>query len=722
MPAEIDFKHYRLRATLGEGGFGQVFEAWDSKLCREVAVKRLKQVPQGGSASLIKEARMAASVQHAAFVQIYAIEDDNDSQSIVMELVRGQTLKKLLANGPLDVPAALDIVCQIAQAMAKAHALGLVHGDLKPSNIMRDNDGIVRILDFGLATHADVAATTTMSVIDPQGTIAYMATERLNGGANTPRTDVYALGVILYELLTGARPFAALQGLPLAAALVQSSSAQWDYPASLPLYLRGLIEAMTARDPAKRMADMNAVLVALDAPSGTVPNQPHFTRLAQTSTGFEGQGASASRMGAGRFRMSRKALSWALPLCAVLLFGAWQWRADGFALPAALTGYSAAQEMADGLAALRLYDRPGMLAEANTHFERILKHDPNSAAAVAGVSIMYSRRHQSDAQDEVLLKQALAGAQRALQLNDQLALAHAAHGIALERDGKSDAALAALARASSLEPNNLFALHGAVKAHIHLRHYDEARQLAMHAQALYPQERSFADLIGQSHFEQGDYPAAEKSFRHSLKVQPDAVYAYANLSAALQRQGRIDEAMQVLQQGLQVRPNAWLYGNLGTLLFTRGDYLSAAAAFENAVSPTKGNPGNYLAWANLADALLWIPGRGDDAKKAYDKARHLLAPRLANAPNDVLLLSRMGLYLARTGDKAGTKDLMERAIGLAPNSLDVHFRAGLAFELTGNRARAIEEIVKARALHYPVKLIDAEPDLLALRRDPSYPQ
>jgi tetratricopeptide (TPR) repeat protein len=726
LPAEIDFKHYRLRGTLGEGGFGQVFEAWDSKLCRDVAVKRLKQVPHGGSASLVKEARMAASVQHAAFVKIYAIEDDDDSQSIIMELVRGQTLKQVLAAGPLELNVALDIMRQLALAMAQAHALGLVHGDLKPSNIMLEATGMVRILDFGLATHADVAATTTMSLIDPQGTIAYMASERLNGAATSVRTDVYALGVILYEMLTGVRPFAGMQGLPLAAALVQSTSAQWDYPPTMAPALRSLIESMTMRDPLLRLADMHAVLGAVDMPSGPVSAGLPAASLAPAQAVRPDQQAATTKvpvpLAGQRTARLRRALLVAVPVGAVLLFGAWQWRSDGFSMPAVLTGYSAAREMSDGLAALRLHDRPGMLDQASAHFERILQHDPRNAAAVAGVSIVYARRHASDAQDEVLLKRALAGAQHALQLNDQLALAHAAHGIALERDGKSDAAVAALARARNLEPGNFFALLAIVKAQLRLRRYDEARQLASQAQLLHPQERSFADLIGQSYFEQGDYASAEKSFRQSLLWQPDAVFAYANLSAALQRQGRTDEALQVLQQGLQVRPNAWLYGNLGNALFARGDYPGAVVAFENAVSPTKGNPGSYLAWANLGDALLWIPGRGEDARRAYDKARQLLAPRLERAPNDVQLLSRLGLYLARGRDAAGTKDLMERALKLAPNSLEVHFRAGLAFELTGNRRRAIEEIVKARSLGYPVKSIDAEPDLVALRRDPAYPQ
>lgn len=706
-PVEQAFKHYQIRAPLGEGGYGQVFEAWDSKLCRDVALKRLKHgVSPPPSASLAREARLAASVQHAAFVKIYAIEEDDDSQSIVMELVRGQTLKQLLAAGPLAPAVAEDMVVQIAQAMREAHGLGLVHGDLKPSNVMQDGAGRMRILDFGLA-RGDAAATTSLAQSDPQGTIAYMAPEMLTGAGSSVHTDVYALGVIFYELLTAARPFAALHGLALAAALVQGTSQQWDYPDGMPPSLRQLILVMTARDPARRLSDMQAVLAALGT-LGTVG----------------ALGAASGLIGAAPRAAPRRrtAALLALPLAAVLLVGAWHWQGKSFSVPPSLGSYSASQEIAQGLDALRLYDRPGKLAEASGHFERVLASEPNSAAAAAGMSIMYSRRHQSDGQDEVWLGKALAGAQQALKLNDQLALAHAAYGIALERDGKSESALAALAKALALDPNNVFALLGEVKALIRLRRYDEARSVAERGLALYPKERSFADLIGQSHFEQGDYAAAEQAFLRSLRLQPDAVFAYANLNAALHRQGRTDEAFQILQQGLQVRPNAWLYGNLGTALFARGDYLGAAAAFENAVSPQKGNPGNYLGWANLADTLLWIPGRGDEARQAYAKARQLLAARLERAPDDVVLVSRMGLYVARGGDRAGAQALMERALRLGPNSMDVHFRAGMAFELTGNRSRAIEEILLARKFGYPDKAIDSEPDLVNLRRDPRYPQ
>jgi serine/threonine-protein kinase len=222
------------------------------------------------------------------------------------------------------------------------------------------------------------------------------------------------------------------------------------------------------------------------------------------------------------------------------------------------------------------------------------------------------------------------------------------------------------------------------------------------------------------YYEQADLPAAEQAFRRSIVLQPDAVTAYANLTAVLMRQNHADEALRVLQQGLQVRPSASLYGNLGNILFLRGDYVGAADAFENAVSPTRGAPGSYLNWANLADTLLWIPGRAEEARKAYDKARGLLAERLAQSPNDVLLVSRMGLYAVRSGHKDEARTLITRALTLAPGSADVQFRAGLAYELLGDRKQALAAIAAALHLGYPAKYVEAEPDLVALRRDPEY--
>lgn len=707
--------HYELRARLGEGGFGEVHEAWDTRLHRSVAIKAIRHGGTTGT-DLVREARLAASLRHPAFVKVHAVEEDGAGQFIVMELMHGRTLKQILQEKSAELTVAFDWIGQVADAMRDAHASGLVHGDIKPSNLMVEPDGRVRILDFGLALRQDALATETVSLgevaasghTDPQGTIAYMAPERLQGATPDPRADVYALGVILYELVCGKRPFASLHGLALAAALVQTSSDGWDYPDHLAAPLIALIRAMTARLPEQRVEGMDEVV----------------RRLAELDGGAVTQDTGAPEARRRPLPRSVKLAAGAVLVVAAGGIAWWQGEPQLAAVRAtvhqALTPYSEAVEMDQGLAALRLFDRPGALDSAQGHFERVLARTPDNAAAVAGVSLVHSARYASSRQDETWLQRADAGAQQALRLNDQLALAHVATAAVREGQGRFDDAVAACTQALRLDPGNDFAWHIKTETLRRARRYTDARTALAEATQRFPRARVFLDELGSVEYEEGHYAAAEALFRRSIQLEPDAVMAYANLATTLMREDRPDEAARVLQQGLQLRPNAVLYSNLGNLLFLRGDYVGAADAFQEAVSSRHGAPGSYLAWANLGDSLLWIPGRREEARHAYDMARRLLDPRIERAPNDVLLVSRMGLYSARAGDAKGAARLAHRAVELAPDSPDVQFRAGLTYELLGQRAIALDAIARALRLGYPRKYVEAEPDLLGLRRDAGY--
>lgn len=710
-----DLEHYELRARLGEGGFGEVYEAWDTRLHRSVAIKTIRH---GGTASndLVREARLAASLRHPAFVKVHAVEEDGAGQFIVMELVHGRTLKQIMQDGTVPLSSALDRVGQVAEAMRDAHASGLVHGDIKPSNLMVEQDGRVRILDFGLALRHDALATETVSLgevassgqTDPQGTIAYMAPERLQGSTPDPRADVYALGVILYELVCGKRPFATLHGLALAAALVQTSSDGWDYPDYLDTPLIALIRSMTARLPEQRIESMDEVV----------------DRLSELTAGATVVVTTAP---AARRRPLRRMATLGAGALLVVAAGGIAWWRGGSELAMVqasmrhvMTPYSEAAEMEQGLAALRFFDRPGAVDTAQAHFERVLDRTPDNAAAAAGISLVQSMRYGSSRQDETWLQKADASAQQALRLNDQLALAHVATAAVREGQGRFDDAIAACNQALRLDPANDLAWYIKSETLRRARRYQDARTALAEATRRFPRARVFLDELGSVEYEQGDYPAAEKLFRRSIQLEPDAVTAYANLAGALMRQNRADDAARILQQGLQLRPNTVLYTNLGNVLFLRGDYVGAADAFKEAVSSPYGAPGSYLAWANLGDALLWIPGRRQEARNAYDKARRLLDADLQRAPNDVKLVSRMGLYSARAGDETGAMQLARHAVELAPESADVQFRAGLTYELLGQRALALEAISKALRLGYPRKYVEAEPDLVDLRRDRGY--
>lgn len=699
--------HFQIGRHLGSGGYSQVFQAWDAQLRRHVAIKRLHSpmLPQGPQL-LLTEARLAASLKHAAFVRIFSIAPNEQALSIVMELIEGSTLAQRAGTGALPLQDVLDIVHQVAEAMQEAHQTQLVHGDLKPSNLMLDGAGRVRILDFGLARIIDPLTTATGLPEDTQGTIAYMAPERLLGQPSSPASDIYALGVILYELIAGHRPHAELHGLALAAAHVQSPSTQWDYNAFNPACAT-LVRAMTTQQPAHRLISMQLVCERIRAaaahPASTLVSLPPAMEV------LEGDRQSP--------RQAHRLLRWACAgaLCLLALTGlAWQ------LTPGLLARFAPALSEMDALRAgmdkLATADRQDSPTKAIGYFNAVLEKNPRHAAAAAGLSLAYSLRYAGDGRDEAWLKLADASAQQALSLDNQLALAHAAQAAVREYQGRYQPALEASARALRLDPLNTIALLGRCRLMIAMHRYPDAEQALGEAMRQHPRERRFADLIGTLHYRQGNYAQAERDFRLSLTLEPNAVYAYANLSAALLSQDRGDEALQVLQRGLAIRPDSHLYTNLGTTLYARGSYAEAASAFEQATSAAKGNPNNYLVWANLADALRWLPGRQQDARAAYLHASELLAPLLQRSPDNINRMSRMGLYQARLGLHPAGLLWSQRAIDAAPASPEVQFRAAIAAELAGRRDIAITRLARARALGYAANLIESEPDLISLRR------
>ena len=716
------FKHYQILARLGAGGHGEVYEGWDSRLRRKVAIKRHRALdPLRDPASLVKEARMTASLHHPAFAQIYSIEQDDEGWAIVMELIAGQTWRQLAQDKehPLDLATVLGWMVQLAEAMEAAHESGLVHGDLKPSNLMLDPAGKVRILDLGLAFHDDAQATTSVMQLEQQGTIAYMAPEVLLGAQPGRQSDIYAMGVILFELATGARPFGTMSGLALAAAQMQSSSADWTFPDTMPEEIVQLIRAMTARRLDQRVATM------------------HF--VGQRASACVDQLASeAAALAAGtpliRKRPNRLSLSsmrnilgirrgWAVGAAAVvILFGAGGWYlfSNSAKLTDPLPTFSRAQAISRALTALQQYTQPDRLDAAARDFIAILESDPDNAAAVAGMSLVQGFRYTNDQQDETWLQRASASAQQALKLDSQLALGHAAQAQVLLRQGKLEEGLIEAERALTLEPGHFFGTLAKGTLLTRLHRYQEARQWAEQAVRRNPGESVFADTLGTVLFEQGDYAGAETAFRRSITLQPDSPLAYANLNGVLLRLGRSEEGLRALQQGLQVRPNGGLYAALGNALFVRGDYVGAADAFQSSVAPPIGNPNHYLRWANLGDALLWIPGRAGQAREAYQKALDLLDPLLKRSPRDATMMSRMAVYSARAGKTARSLELLESAVVLAPSSPDVQFRAGLAYELLGKRELALATLAQAKLNGYPASAIESEPDLVELRRDARY--
>jgi tetratricopeptide (TPR) repeat protein len=201
--------HYRILAKLGEGGMGVVYKAEDFKLKRTVALKFL---PAGSTRDpeakerFVREAQAASALEHPNICNIHEIDETEDGQLfIAMACYEGESLREKIARGPLKLEEALDIAAQVALGLAKAHEHGIVHRDIKPANILMTDDGRAQIVDFGLAKLAHEPGLTRMG--STTGTIAYMSPEQTRGEDVDSRTDIWSLGVVLYEMVTGRRPF-----------------------------------------------------------------------------------------------------------------------------------------------------------------------------------------------------------------------------------------------------------------------------------------------------------------------------------------------------------------------------------------------------------------------------------------------------------------------------------------------------------------------------------
>ncbi len=697
--------HYQIKSKLGEGGFGEVYEAWDTKLQREVAIKRLKNVLlENQSVDLVREARVAASLRHPAFVKVYTVEEELNHKYIVMELVRGVTLKSIIHCQSMSPLMALDVLTQVASAMSEAHSQGLIHGDLKPANLILESSGAVRILDFGLAIKVDVNATMSLQTEEFHGTVAYMAPELLSGKKNDVKTDIYALGVIFYEMLVGHKPFDDLNGMALIVAQLQSNSATWDYPLNLEAPLIKIIRDMTESRSDRRISSMSDLMDRINDAKSMSRSYISVRSASDWLLVFEG-----------------KKLRWVALLIFLIVVSISVVSNYGRQFVTDAPGFSSeSREISSGLNALIMFERLESIDKSIAHFQRVLEQNPRSAAAVAGISLAYSLRYAGDEKDDVWLSKAYAGAQQAMYLNDQLALSHIAMGFVLNHKDNAEDALNHCNTALRLEPGNVFAWFGKISALRLLNRENEAESIIKQAIVRFPTERTFWDYMGTIFYERAEYNKAQEAFRKSISLRPDAVFAYANLSATLLHLERSEEALMVLQEGLRVRPSFELYTNLGNTLFSRGDYLGAVTAFEKAVSNDKGNPYKYIGWANLADTLLWIPGRRLESQESYREAIKLLGKRLKSKPDDVVGASRMALYLARVGEKERAGKMLSDIVASPGANAAIHFRAGLTFELIGDRERALQQIAKAKSLGYPVNLIAAEPDLAVLRRDPNY--
>ena len=730
---------------------GAVWLAEDTRLHRQVALKTLRSADDHDArsrAGLMREARAAAALNHPHIATVYDVLEHDGQVVIVFEYVEGETLSARLARDPLAGPEAVGIACQIAQALVMAHAQGIVHRDLKPANVIVGAGGQVKVLDFGIARLLSIGTTQTAgkggeTASGPGfiGTPGYAAPEQMVSSAVDERADLYALGVMLFEMISGRRPFPGND----AAALASSKLGQDAPPLSstgrlVPPDLARIVDALLARDRDRRPATAADVLAQLRSVYG------------QPGTGALGAGA--------RRRVLAPVLIGAAVLLAAVSAGVWSmWRPAPAPSPSAppvvavlplanMSGDASRDFVAAGIAeslisSLAALPTVTVLSRASVAEARGRLSQPSALAKDLGatylvegsvqesggqlrVSLTLVRPDRSVAWGDNVegaferifeLQSRLASAltsalsvrvsasERA-QMNERPttspeALSAYWQGRALlERSdvkGNIEAAVTAFNRAIQLDAR--FALAHAALGQAYWRKYNDTRNAEWTTRSI--EEGNTALRLDPGRAEvrftlavtldgSGRRAEAIEELQRALVLQPNYDEARRLLGRVLARQGRIDEAIAEFKKAIALRPSASTYSAMGLSLLAAARYSEAAEAFEQVVTL---EPDNAAGFQQLGTAYQYL----GDSGRALEHYRRALAIRPSAAA-----YSNIGALYHGQRQYADAVDAYTKAIAIRPNSATTHRNMGDALAKLGRAAEAKAAYLAA------VRLAEAE--------------
>src|SRR5215813_814788 len=274
LPVNSNISHYRILSKLGAGGMGEVYLAEDTQLGRHAAIKLLPPETvsdEHARKRLVREARVVATLDHPNICSIYEVGEADGRSFIAMQYIEGERLDLRLKRKPVDLKESLTIALQIADALTEAHTHGIIHRDIKPANVIITSRGQAKVMDFGLAKviqqagGEDTEAKTKTLLTAPDeilGTVPYMSPEQLRGEQVSACSDIWALGVVLYEMITGQRPFRGSTTFTLSSAILRESPAP--ISARVPAGLRRLIQRCLAQEPTERYQHASELRAALE--------------------------------------------------------------------------------------------------------------------------------------------------------------------------------------------------------------------------------------------------------------------------------------------------------------------------------------------------------------------------------------------------------------------------------------------------------------------------
>jgi tetratricopeptide (TPR) repeat protein/predicted Ser/Thr protein kinase len=744
---------YRVLRKLGSGGMGEVYLAEDGRLRRKVALKSLARASGSeGRRRLLREARAAAALNHPNIAAVYDVVESADGDFIVMEYVPGENLADRLGQGPISPSTVVWIGAQICDALAEAHAQGIVHRDLKPGNVVLTPAGRVKVLDFGLARAIVQEPSDLSDSLDaPEvpgrlvGTAPYMPPEPLQGRPIDERGDIYSLGVTLYELATGRRPFHGPDAASLRRAILCDPPAPVPVECAIPASLAELIGRAMARDPEARPRSAGALKAELVRARN---------EMAASGAPTEEQWWTSS--GRATPRRRRALLAWAVAaVLAVALAagGLLYWRSRPrvdagrppvvAVLPLDAAGDASTEPLGAGAADLlvaTLARVPGVnvLSRGATApyrgrakgTGRIAKElgadfvvDGTIQRAAGKVRVTYSLvragsevvvwgdaregalddvlQLQRDAAEAVVdaLRVRIPARDRERMLGASTSSPDAFAEFAEARSylerfdvaGNADRAIVLFHKAIARDPS--FALARAGLGEALWRKYSEtheaewaakARAAVDGALALDPDQPGVRYSLALVYMRTGERAKAVDEFRRVIALQPSSDEAYNHLGDLLVETGQVDEGLRRLNEAIRLRPGYWSnHYSLGVALFQLGRLAGALAAFRRVVEL---QPDNSWGYQMLGTTLL---AQGD-RRGAIEAFRESIRV----GPN-AGAWSNLGTAYYAEGRFEEALAAYRECARLEPNAPLAHRNAGDALARLDRRAEARDEYARA---------------------------
>ncbi|MBV9769477.1 MAG: protein kinase [Bryobacterales bacterium] len=699
-------ERYRLLKLLGRGGSGAVYKAEDLELDRIIAIKLLHPALASDERYLEvlkREVVIASEITHPNVVRVFDLSELSRSPIITMAYIQGESLASILhRNGALSSPRIWHYLRQLCSGLEAAHRRGVVHRDLKPQNLLVDHEGRLFISDFGLA-HAAHEHNYRFESNDSVGTLRYMSPEQFHSLPVDARSDIFSLGLILYQMLTGA----ALEidhGAKREIAVDRKTGRAVSLPHTLPPPLTAIALRCLALNPERRYQSVSEILACLpvDVPAAGVSSTAGGDQAPVTTSGASQlQNARAWR------RVLNKGRGFFWIPASLLLVGAALWTYWNFHLSPSLSSEQLYREATADLGS----NDPHSLEKAVALFQfaAALKPGENAFEGLARANLQLFQldagRHWLSA-----ARSAVAKAEKFDQGSRSASLLHAEIDLAA-KDPTS--ALSRLSHILASEKPSDDVLRLLAKAQVLAGRSTEALVTWQHAIALNPNFWLNYNGYGAVLMALGQPEKAKVEFRKVIQLNPSSHIGYANLGAAYVACGDFEKAVSVTEKSLTIHPAAAQYNNLGTALYYTGSYHAALQMLRQALEL---NPRSELYFGNLAEAYRAV-GDKESAMVAYGNALPLAQEAHRERPNDTRVTARLGTILAKLGRIEEGQLLISSALAADPSNPEVLYSKAILCVIRNQYTEGASAAKAALADGYSIEAAARDPELKPLWAD-----